>query len=104
MMITNQLLYQLSYKGSLNCDEINSLKFNNYQSKINIELIRLLTMQIAYIAICRPFVTHKSYSNRTRNPVMCGIVKIILFVTKQKNKRNDDDTKKQKTEIYQNNN
>jgi hypothetical protein len=68
MMITNQLLYQLSYKGM--------------QRYINQKQL--------------PIVTDISYSNRTRNPIWNEISKLFLFLTKTQNKRNEHDTEKKK--------
>ena len=58
---------------------------------------QLLLQLLAHIANCRPFVTYKSYSNRTRNPRACGIVKFVPFMRKTNQQRSDDDTKKSKT-------
>tara|TARA_A100001015_G_C14501558_1_gene523161 strand:+ start:38 stop:457 length:420 start_codon:yes stop_codon:yes gene_type:complete len=78
MKITNQLLYQLSYKGSERF--IN----NNLYFAIQIKLFcsQLLLQLLAYRAFCSLIVTNKSYSNRTRNPGEIGISKFILFLRK----------------------
>ena len=93
MMITNQLLYQLSYKGM--AGYINQKSYFAIQNKTFSS--QLLLQLLAHIANCRPFVTYKSYSNRTRNPRACGIVKFVPFMRKTNQQRSDDDTKKSKT-------
>ena len=93
MMITNQLLYQLSYKGM--AGYINQKPYFAIQNKTFSS--QLLLQLLAHIANCRPFVTYKSYSNRTRNPRACGIVKFVPFMRKTNQQRSDDDTKKSKT-------
>ena len=93
MMITNQLLYQLSYKGM--AGYINQKSYFAIQNKTFSS--QLLLQLLANIANCRSIVTYKSYSNRTRNPGACRIGEIVPFMKKDNQQRSDDDTKKSKT-------
>jgi hypothetical protein len=91
MKITNQLLYQLSYKGTQRC--INKNPYFAIKNKIDCS--QLLLKLLAFDAICRSKVTNKSYSIRTQDPVCYGISKVIPFMTQTK-QRNEHETKKQK--------
>ena len=94
MLITNQLLYQLSYKGMSRF--INDKSYFAILNK-SLCLQRLLQL-FANSAVKLPVVTDISYSNRTRYPIWFGISKVVPFLTKvQNNKRNEYDTKKKKT-------
>jgi len=93
MMITNQLLYQLSYKGMQRY--INQKPYFAIQNKLFCSklLLKLLAISVGKL----PIVTDISYSNRTRNPIWNEISKLFLFLTKtQNNKRNEHDTEKKK--------
>jgi len=93
MLITNQLLYQLSYKGMSRF--INDKSYFAILNK-SLCLQRLLQL-FANSAVKLPVVTDISYSNRTRYPIWFGISKVVPFLTKvQNNKRNEYDTKKKK--------
>jgi len=91
MKITNQLLYQLSYKGMQRC-----INKNQYFAIIIMQSMFAASVEAAhYIAKCSLVVTLKSYSNRTQNPILNGISKFILFLIKtKKTKRNEHDTEK----------
>ena len=92
-MITNQLLYQLSYKGMtgyINQKSYFAILNKTFSSQL---LLKLL----AHIANCRLIVTYKSYSNRTQNPRACGIGEFVPFMKNTNQQRNDNDTKKSKT-------
>jgi hypothetical protein len=91
MKITNQLLYQLSYKGMQRC-----INKNQYFAIIIMQLMLAASVEAARnIAKCSLVVTLKSYSNRTQDPIEFGISNFIPFLRKQKkNKRNENDTKK----------
>ena len=93
MMITNQLLYQLSYKGMSSF--INQKLYFAIQNK---RLSSQLLLQLfAFSAYCSLIVTHISSPNRLQNPIGDGISKFILFLTKVKNnKRNEHDTEEKK--------
>mgnify|MGYP000117639804 FL=1 len=93
MMITNQLLYQLSYKGM--GGYINQ---KPYFAILNKSLCLQRLLQLFANSVGKlPAVTDISYSNRTRYPIWFGISKVVPFLTKvQNNKRNEYDTKKKK--------
>tara|TARA_R100001591_G_scaffold4590_1_gene10534 strand:- start:1642 stop:1932 length:291 start_codon:yes stop_codon:yes gene_type:complete len=90
MKITNQLLYQLSYKGNAACIINNDF----ISTKIKLYCSQLLLQLLALYPDCSQIVTNKSYSNRTQNPAGYGISKIIPFMTNKG--RNENETKKQK--------
>jgi hypothetical protein len=92
MMITNQLLYQLSYKGMqryINQKLYFAIQNKRYCSQLP---LKLLANSVGKL----PIVTDISYSNRTRNPIWNEISKLFLFLTKTQNKRNEHDTEKKK--------
>ena len=93
MMITNQLLYQLSYKGMqryINQKSYFAIQNKRYCSQL---LLKLLAKSDGKLLI----VTDISYSNRTQIQFCKWISKLFLFLTKtQNNKRNEHDTKKKK--------
>jgi len=92
MMITNQLLYQLSYKGLKRyIDQKTYFAIQNklFSSQL---LLKLLANSVGKL----PFVTNISYSYRTQILFQNGISKLFLFLTKTQNKRNEHDTEKKK--------
>ena len=92
MMITNQLLYQLSYKGMqryINQKSYFAIQNKRYCSQL---LLKLLANSVGKL----PIVTDISYSNRTQILFQNGISKLFLFLTKTQNKRNEHDTEKKK--------
>jgi len=93
MMITNQLLYQLSYKGM--GGYINQKPYFAIQNKIFCS--QLLLKLLAYCVGKLLIVTNKSSPNRLQNLLWNRISNFIPFLTKvQINNRNDYDTKKKK--------
>jgi len=93
MMITNQLLYQLSYKGI--GGYINQKPYFAIQNKIFCS--QLLLKLLAYCVGKLLIVTNKSSPNRLQNLLWNRISNFIPFLTKvQINNRNDYDTKKKK--------
>jgi len=93
MMITNQLLYQLSYKGMQRY--INDKPYFAILNKI---YCSQLLLQLSANSVGKlPVVTDISSPNRLQNPIWNRISKFIPFLTKSKKiKRNENDTKKKK--------
>ena len=93
MMITNQLLYQLSYKGMqryINQKTYFAILNKRYCSQL---LLQLLANSVGKL----PIVTNKSSPNRLQILFSNWISKLFLFLTKpQNNKRNEHDTEKKK--------